>query len=34
MNERAVSLFQQTVTPKLLDFLRREEDTASQGGGS
>jgi uncharacterized protein (TIGR04255 family) len=34
MNDRAVSLFQQMVTPKLLDFLRGEEDTASQGGGS
>jgi uncharacterized protein (TIGR04255 family) len=34
MNDRAVSLFQQMVTPKLLDVLRGEEDTASQGGGS
>jgi len=34
MNDRAVSLFQQMITPKLLDFLRGEEETASQGGGS
>jgi uncharacterized protein (TIGR04255 family) len=31
MNDRAVSLFQQVVTPNLLEFLRGKE-TASQGG--
>jgi hypothetical protein len=34
MNDQAVSLFHQVVTPKLLDFLRGEEETASQEGGS
>jgi uncharacterized protein (TIGR04255 family) len=34
MNERAVSLFQQVAMPKLLEVLRGEEGTASQGGGS
>jgi uncharacterized protein (TIGR04255 family) len=34
MNDRAVSLFQQVVTSKLLTLLRGEEDTTSQGGSS
>ncbi len=34
MNDRAVSLFQQVVTPRLLAILRGEEDTTSQGGRS
>jgi hypothetical protein len=34
MNDRAVSLFQQVVTPRLLAILRGEEEMASQGGRS
>jgi uncharacterized protein (TIGR04255 family) len=34
MNDRAVSLFQQVVTPKLLALLRGEDERTSQGGKS